>query len=699
MTELEIEKLKLDSILVSYDEIIEDLKLRNKSLPLKYKDNPDLLYSFSKLYTLKLELMKKCRNKPYFARIDFKSKDDLKIEKCYLGKVGVSDDDNNIITVDWRAPIASIYYDSNIGKCSYTAPEGKKEGSLLLKRQYEIEKAKLLNYRDVDTVSNDEILKPYLEASADNRLKNIVASIQGEQNSIIRENLNENIIVQGVAGSGKTTVALHRIAYLVYNNRDFTSPDEYLVIGPNKFFVNYISGVLPDLDVNNVLELTYDEIVNSLLNEKYQIIKLNEFEIKEKIKTSLRYMSAINKYFEYYNELVVPKKDLIINNYKILSYDIIKRIYNSINENEMDYKIIKNKVDKSCILISKYISDNKSIIIHKIKNIYFNKIENLDIYLVKKEKKLYEQTLKEINNGCKQSLKKYFNIDTKKVLPIYLDFLEHIEEYLICNKEDLNYSINNIKKKKVEYEDLSALLYIKYRLSGSNNFIKYKHVVIDEAQDYGEFNFYVLKELMPKSTFSIFGDLAQSIYDYRSIERWEDVVNNVFEGDCKQKYLLKSYRTTTEIMNIANKILEYIKLDVAQPVIRHGKDTEIIKTQNQYEDIINKIKEFINNNYNTIAVISKNEEESKKINKMLIDNNIESINITDEDTIYNGGICTISSSLAKGLEFDAVIISDASNNIYDDENITDMKLLYVATTRALHELVIMYKNNLVKPFC
>ena len=286
MTELEIEKLKLDSILVSYDEIIEDLKLRNKSLPLKYKDNPDLLYSFSKLYTLKLELMKKCRNKPYFARIDFKSKDDLKIEKCYLGKVGVSDDDNNIITVDWRAPIASIYYDSNIGKCSYTAPEGKKEGSLLLKRQYEIEKAKLLNYRDVDTVSNDEILKPYLEASADNRLKNIVASIQGEQNSIIRENLNENIIVQGVAGSGKTTVALHRIAYLVYNNRDFTSPDEYLVIGPNKFFVNYISGVLPDLDVNNVLELTYDEIVNSLLNEKYQIIKLNEFEIKEKIKTS-----------------------------------------------------------------------------------------------------------------------------------------------------------------------------------------------------------------------------------------------------------------------------------------------------------------------------------------------------------------------------------------------------------------------------
>ena len=244
-----------------------------------------MIESLINMYDDKMRLIYKNMDKPYFARIDFKRDNEKNLEKIYIGKVGVTDEENNIVTVDWRAPISSIYYDSNIGRTKYIAPEGICEGELLLKRQFNIENQKLISYQDVDTVANDELLKPYLSSSADNRLKNIVSTIQKEQNEIIREPLNKNIIVQGVAGSGKTTVALHRIAYLVYNYRDTVKPNQYLVIGPNKFFVSYISNVLPDLDVDNVNQLTYDELCKEYINEDFslELVKMKKLNNISKI--------------------------------------------------------------------------------------------------------------------------------------------------------------------------------------------------------------------------------------------------------------------------------------------------------------------------------------------------------------------------------------------------------------------------------
>lgn len=231
------EKEYLEKTINKFHEIIDDTKLRLEAIPRIYKTNQALLYKELARYNHRLILLKRTENKPYFARLDFKNNQDGILEKCYIGKVGVLDDDNKLVTVDWRAPIASMYYDSNIGNASYHAPEGLIEGELLIKRQYDIENRTLKGFRDVDTVSNDEILKPYLGVSADNRLKNIVATIQSEQNEIIREKILSNMIIQGVAGSGKTTVALHRIAYLVYNNMKHIKPEQYLVVGPNKFFL------------------------------------------------------------------------------------------------------------------------------------------------------------------------------------------------------------------------------------------------------------------------------------------------------------------------------------------------------------------------------------------------------------------------------------------------------------------------------
>ena len=231
------------------------------------------------------------------------------------------------------------------------------------------------------------------------------------------------------------------------------------------------------------------------------------------------------------------------------------------------------------------------------------------------------------------------------------------------------------------------------------NLVKeYDYVLIDEAQDFGEFNFKALKELLPNATFSIFGDLSQSIYQYRCINNWEQVIDYTFKNKCDIKYLLKSYRTTAEIMNQANNVIEHLGLEKAKPVIRHGEEVEYIEFDNNQIDIIeNHLSKFKENGYNSIAIISKTQEESHEINKKLSERGIIVRDITDSNTEYEGGICTIPSYLSKGLEFDSVIIADASESKYNSNKSIDMKLLYVSMTRPLHELKVLYSDEISEP--
>lgn len=361
------EELKyLSYTLEKFDEVISDSKLKLNNLRNLYPNNYDAMIEEKFRLESQITSVERAKNTPYFARIDFESKKNK--EKCYIGKLGVQDYDNNIITVDWRAPISSLYYDSNIGKCSYEAPDGTIEGNLTLKRQYTIENSKLINFNDVDMVSNDELLRPYLSISADNRLKNIVSTIQSEQNKIIREKLGKNLIIQGVAGSGKTTVALHRIAYLVYNNRDLYKPSDYMVIGPNKFFVNYISGILPDLDVNGVSEYTLEEVFEKYVNEDYTINnnldKITDYDNISKIKTSLEFKNKIDEYFKTIE--ILPNEEFKIKDEKIIGKSIVKELYNEINPKY--YKSIKSKIDRLTLLIDKYVQSNKESIITNLIN-------------------------------------------------------------------------------------------------------------------------------------------------------------------------------------------------------------------------------------------------------------------------------------------------------------------------------------------
>lgn len=631
----------LEQTIIKYEEVLEDSNLKLKNLKEIYKYDYDTYLEEKFKLEKEIESLKKAKLKPYFARIDFKSKTNF--DKCYIGKKGISDYDNNIITVDWRAPIASVYYDSNIGKTSYQAPEGIIEGELLLKRQYEIENSKLINYNDVDTVSNDELLKPYLSVSADNRLKNIVSTIQSEQNKIIRESISKNLVIQGVAGSGKTTVALHRIAYLVYNYKDKFKPSDYMVIGPNKFFVSYISNILPDLDVNGVNQNTLDELFLNYMNEKY-VINNSLDKIKEKdeisnYKVSMNMKKDIDEYFN--NLQILPNKDFLIENNQIFNKEHIKKIYSEINIKI--FKSIKSRINRLILLLEKEINDN---------------ITNITNNYIQKEKS--KKNIDNIKNNINTYLKKYFEILNIKEKNIYNDILK-------------NKNMEIIKNNKIEIEDIPSLMYIRYKLVG-NTYDNYKHIVIDEAQDYGEFTFYSLKKIFKNSTFSIYGDLAQSLYSYRSINNWE-CLKNIFDN-LEILKLNKSYRTTIEIMEEANEINELLNLDKAIPVIRHGNKVEY--TNDDTLKLINNL-----NNYKTLAIITSNQDKADKLYNELkskIDINL----INSNNLNYESNINILPSYLSKGLEFDAVIVIDDFNRT----NTLDMKLLYVSMTRALHRLFI-----------
>ncbi len=690
---LESEKKYLDFSLKKFESIENFTRKRLTLLPTMYKEDPfqlaDLIYRHEK----KLDLIKKLYDKPYFARIDFVDQNNI-YEKCYIGKIGLADEENKIITVDWRAPIASMYYDSNIGNASYDSPSGVINGTLQMKRQFNIENGKILSFQDVDDASNDEMLKPYLNASADNRLKNIVSTIQEEQNNIIRESINKNIIVQGVAGSGKTTVALHRIAYLVYNNIDKYKPEQYLVIGPNKFFINYISGVLPDLDVSDAKQLTYFEIVCKLLNENLELLsddkKLadavnNKDMSNDKFRNSLEYKNIIDDFINDYIKNIIPPVNFSYKGYDILSNLVVEKLF---EEAESDSEILSVKMDKFYSRFARFINEKNARILYTARNYYYN---NIDLDPSKKNLNSFE---KEIKNKCNTSIRNYMKKAKPNILTLYISFLETLRD---SNETYYKKVITNIRRKKVEFEDLAALMYFYYRFYGCSNFSDFKHTVIDEAQDLGVFNFYALRKIMPKSTFSIFGDISQSIYSYRSMNNWNEIVDLNYEN-INVKYLEKSYRTTIEIMQEANYITRHLQLTEAKPVLRHGVDVKYTKTNNKYDDITNILNEYVKKEYKSIAIICKDENESNEVYDYIFKTGIILSLITDNNVEYNGGICVITSYLAKGLEFDGVIISDASSNVYLEDRKIDLKLLYVAMTRALHELTLCYSSNLLSIF-
>lgn len=669
----------------------------------------------------KLENIKKIKNVPYFARMDFKE-ENRDLEKLYIGKISILDNKTaEPIIVDWRAPISNLYYEGKIGSAEYECLGKKIKGDILLKRQYIIEKKQLKKYIDINVTGNDELLQNALEEKADDRLKNIVATIQDEQNKIIRAKINSPLIVQGVAGSGKTTIALHRIAYLIYNYEKEFKPEEFMIIAPTKFFLNYISNILPDLGVNNVKQCTFEDFAYDVIgkklkisdsNEKLVIIVNKEFDdinkgkidimIKEaKYKSSIKFKKIVDDYLLQIENNYIPKNDFYFKDYEIMSYNninkLFKETYKMYNYNDRIKEIEKNLISE--------LKKKSLLIIDDIRKKRSKELQNLTGENRIKVFDKYEKIIKLLEKDYKKIVKQYLNqISKKDCIQYYKEFidgyLQNSDEVMIYLKKNTS---NNLQKNEISFEDLAPIMYIQYKIFGIKEKCKIKHVVVDEAQDYGEFQFDILKQILNSNSMTILGDIAQGVHYYRGIENWKKFIDVEFKN-VKTVYttLNKTYRTTKEIMEVANNVInklpefekEYIVL--GEPVIDRKNSVNIKKNKNIDElisSINNRINEYLQNDYKSIAIIGKDMNECEKIEKKLRKTRKDIKLIKGKDSEYNSGISVIPSYLAKGLEFDCVIISNANEEKYTYSSL-DIKLLYVTITRAMSKLDIFYTGEI-----
>lgn len=711
--EFERERAKLEQTIAIIKQILQDENLDLKKLYNDFVGDREELWRIADRKKLHISNLELAQDKPYFARIDFVAEEDGKTSTIYIGKNGVMKN-TDIIVTDWRAPISSLYYDAEVGKCGFEAPNGRINGEMLLKRQYEIENGELQEYFDVDLVSNDGLLQKYLNDNNDARLKSIVSTIQKEQNDVIRKKLSDNIIIQGVAGSGKTTVALHRIAYLVYNYINSIKQNQYLVIGPNPMFLKYIKSVLPELDVDGVEQCTYEMFAKKYIDEDININPSNKKVVAnisgknkndiDKFKCSMKYKDMLDRFLALYF-YSITSKPLMVGDFQVLSSEEMANIFKT-TENSYSNNL-SNKIELTIDRLCRIIEDKQGEIMSNYGEYSFELFKTASSDEEKnKMRSMFSKDRTEISKNCRSSLRKYFNKSKYNATKLYKLFLSTISDFDIYEYPYLSElkkeTTKNIKGNNYDFEDLASLIYIKRVISPDKDYEKIRHVVIDEAQDLGEFNFYSLKSTLPSATFSIFGDLAQSIYDYRGINSWEDVNNSMFNNNGNIINFNKSYRTTAEIMNVADDVAESIGLGRSELVVRHGEEvfvSEIEEERNIPEYIAKKIIEYKEKGYKTIAVISKTELLSNYINDDLatLGINIPNVSETDDLSDERFRICTISNQLAKGLEFDAVIINNANEKVYSVSNPLDMKLLYVAITRALHELDIVYTGEVSKP--
>ncbi len=728
------EKEKLNQVVQQL--LDEEKELEEHVAKNDYDNNSYVSSHLAYLNNKKLSDLKKIKKKPYFARIDFKSKNDPK-EELYIGKLSILDSETQKpIIIDWRAPISNLYYDGRIGNSSYKSPEGIIEGTIFLKRQYFIENQILEKYSDIDLKTNDELLQIALNEKADDRLKNIVATIQGEQNDIIRADMNTALIVQGVAGSGKTTIALHRIAYLIYNCDKEFDPENFMIIAPNKFFLNYISNVLPDLGVENVKQYTFEDFAYEIIGKKLKISDSNEKLVtivnkefdeinngdidtiisESKFKSSINFKKIVDEYLKELEDNYLPQKDFIIENVRIMRYENIKKLFVDTYKNlnferriEEVKKHIFSKIKNNKDIIVKTITAKRSLKINKML-----KDNNLtDDEKRKKRIEIFEETeelLKKIYNDNIKIVDIYFNeIPKKDCVAYYKEFIEKYIYNKIENKILAQYlvqnTIRNLNKNEVTFEDLAPIIYIHYKIFGSKIKKNLRHVIIDEAQDYGEFQFSVLKTILKSNSMTVLGDIAQGIHSYRGIENWKNFIDIEFpEEDVIYTTLSKTYRTTKEIMYKANNVIDKLPdfekqfIIKGEPVIEGKNSMNIKKLSTESEIIkecIKRIDEYTDLGFKSIAIIGKDIDECKSIKKQIVKYNKNVKLIQSKDSEYHAGISIVPSYLAKGLEFDSVILFNVNNEKYKN-NVLDIKLLYVAITRAMSKLDIFFTGKMAE---
>ena len=526
--------------------------------------------------------------------------------------------------------------------------------------------------------------------------------------------------------AGKTTIALHRIAYLIYNYEKEFRPDEFMIIAPTKFFLNYISNILPDLGVNDVKQYTFEDFAYDVIGKRLKISDNNEKLVmivnndiakeyqgkvdvilqESKFKSSISFKKVIDDYLKYIEANFIPKEDFCYGNRIIMGYEDIKELF--INTYSMyNFTARINEIEKNLTYEFRKKSDE---ILDELKKKRSWAVEGLSGTERVEVYERFEKEIKLIEKDYKKIVKEYLKkMPNKSCLDYYGEFLSNylnMRQLNMVSVDVIEYlkqsTLENLSKNEIAFEDLAPLMYLQYKINGIKEKARVKHVVIDEAQDYGEFQFDVLKTILNSNSMTILGDIAQGVHYYRGIENWQRFIDVEFSDvDATYTTLKKTYRTTKEIMDVANSVIsklpDYEKefIVLGEPIIDR-KDSINIQKKEDMKDLIEavneRINEYLDNNYKSIAIIGKDMSECKELQKNLSKIRDDVKLIQGKDSEYNAGISIVPSYLAKGLEFDCVIIANANSEKYTNSSL-DIKLLYVTITRAMSKLDVFYIGN------
>lgn len=683
---IDIINKEINNYIEKRHEISEYILGYRKEVLEEYKDDEDKVIEYFdherfvaeeqfKVIDRRLKELVTLKTSPYFGKVNFIEEGIDLEESMYIGRFGViPKDEFEPIVVDWRAPISALFYAGKIGEVYYTSPDGEVKTEVLSKRQFIIKRAQLLGMFDSEIDVKDDILQMVLSKNAESKLKDIVMTIQAEQDNIIRQPKDKTIVVDGVAGSGKTTIALHRVAYLLYNYRK-TLQDKVLILGPNKVFMEYISTVLPSLGEVGVRQTTFRDLA----------MELSEIDSIMSFKDYMENVLSGDK--EFINEMLYKNSDVYVEKLNLLINDL-ENNYFELRDISIYNKMVISKQELQDLFQNHF----KAMPLFKrnkrVKRIIFTRINELRNDTVKAIEKKYKD---KINVLSEESLNlEGSELEFKKKLEIR----EAIEESIkvkqdlrwINGEEVVNIYMRFNKEKTLTYDDLAAVLYLKIKLEGFTAPEEIKHVVIDEAQDYSKLQFMVINELTKCQSLTIVGDSNQRLLPIKGEVPMCSIEKYLLNKNVEQFKLDKSYRSTKEIMEYANK---YIHNDNIVPLVRSGEKVEVTRF-NEYKELkerlldnISKLKE---KGYESIAVICRDLEETNKIGELLKDRMYIKA-IDNDEILYTSGEVIIPSYFAKGLEFDAVIVIDTNNKVENKD-----KMLYVMSTRALHELCVYEKN-------
>ncbi|WP_156292029.1 RNA polymerase recycling motor HelD [Oceanobacillus salinisoli] len=659
------------------------------------------------------KILDRLKDSPYFGRIDFQETQSENTERIYIGTASLMDEkDENFLVYDWRAPISSMYYDYAPGPAQYDTTDNTITGEITLKRQYIIRQGQMKGMFDTGLTIGDGLLQQALGNNASTTMKSIVATIQKEQNKIIRNERSNLLIVQGVAGSGKTSAALQRIAYLMYRFREELNANNLLLFSPNPLFSSYISNVLPELGEANISQSTFLEFLRKRIDKNIYIespFEQMEYTLTEKdekqydariknmdYKSSLDFKQVLDDFIANLTKNGILFKNIKFRGEILISKEEIQDYFYSLSPEIA----IPNKME----LVSKWILSE--IRKHQLKEIYEDWVleeaelldkedyqeaffKSQDAYADENDPLLEESLLrKEVIRRAFIPIKK--QVKRMKFVHVLATFRSLFENWTPKEKpsnweEICSYSISRLNQKYLTWEDATPYLYFKGRLLGDDADRSIRHLFIDEAQDYSAFQFAFIRHIFPYTRMTLLGDVNQGIYAFTTSKN--PLIPEAVYHRHERITLTKSYRSTKEIVEFTKQFAPGQAL--IEPFEREGEKPLLItlKDEDEFVEILlSDIQRLRNKGHETIALICKTKEESNRIYQLLEDK-ISLYQIHEETYAFEKGLLVLPVYLAKGIEFDAVIIPDSSDTQYSQE--TDRSLFYTACTRAMHDLTMI----------